>query len=137
MGRRAARRSGESKIAGIDEKLARGPTIQGGPLGDAEFGKAIAEAGPSGADRRAAALDTLKNPFSMMLPIAGMAGAANKLFGDSDEQASLRARQETAAAAAEIQKQAEAASDLKAAAASLKEAAAAQKSVSVFNVLGL
>jgi hypothetical protein len=127
----------ESKIAGIDEKLARGPTIQGGPLSDEAFGAAITEAGPSGAERRSAALDTLKNPFTMMLPIAGMAGAANKLFGDTDEQASIRARQDSAAAAAEIQKQAAAAADLKDAAASLKEAAAAQKSASIFNVLGL
>jgi hypothetical protein len=127
----------ESKIAGIDEKLARGPTIQGGPLGDAEFGKAISEAGPGKVDRLSDAAKFASSPLGMLSPFAGMAGAANKLFGDTDEQASLRARQNQAVAAVEIQKQAEAATALKEAAASLKEASLQQKSNSLMNMFSI
>jgi hypothetical protein len=127
----------ESEIAAIDEKLAAGPTIQGGPLAEAEFDRQMESAGPSLRDRIGSATETLANPLAFASPVLGMLGAGGELFGKTDEQKSLAGRQESASGAAQIQQQAEAAAALKEAASALKDSAKAQKSNSLMNMFGV
>jgi hypothetical protein len=89
----------ESEIAAIDEKLAAGPTIQGGPLGEKEFDRQYEAAGGTAAQKF---LRAGEDPMKLMNPVA-MLGAA---FGNTDEQKSLIQRQETAAGAQAVEQQA-------------------------------